>query len=153
MQIFHLLSTYFHTEHQTFCALFTSPSSSEAISDQESEEGPSRKKQQSASQRKATKTNVATLLHMEGRVTPRAIAYAATLVSSSISDWSSLFMFSLLACLQPACRFTMGRILQQLQLPRFLQLHHRFLRVGQSWRRSTCWPTFEVVESVSLCSS
>jgi hypothetical protein len=77
---------YLLTEHQTFCALFTSPSSSEAFDEQESEEGLSRKKQKSASQKKATKTNVATLLHMEGRVTPRAIAYAATLVGSFLSD-------------------------------------------------------------------
>ena len=77
---------YLLTEHQTFCALFTSPSSSEAFDEQESEEGLSRKKQKSASQKKATKTNVATLLHMEGRVTQRAVAYAATLVRSFISD-------------------------------------------------------------------
>jgi hypothetical protein len=36
-----------------------------------------------ASQRKATKSNVATLLRMDGKVTPRAIAYAATLVCHS----------------------------------------------------------------------
>jgi hypothetical protein len=68
------------TYNQTFCAIFTSPFSSEAFDEQESEEGPTRKKQKPASQKKATKTNVATLLHMEGKVTPRAIAYTATLV-------------------------------------------------------------------------
>ena len=73
-------------DHQTFCTLFTSPSSSEAFNEEESEEGPSRKKQTTASQKKATKTNVATLLHMDGRVTPRSVAYAATLVCSFISD-------------------------------------------------------------------
>ena len=31
------------------------------------------------------KTNVATLLHMDGKVTPRAIAYAATLVCHSFN--------------------------------------------------------------------
>ena len=76
---------YLPTSNQT-SDLFTSPSSSETFDEQETEEGPSRRKQKSASQKKATKTNVATLLHMEGRVTPRAIAYAATLVCSSISD-------------------------------------------------------------------
>lgn len=35
--------------------------------------------------KKATKSTVASLLHMEGKVTPRAIAYAATLVWSSVS--------------------------------------------------------------------
>jgi hypothetical protein len=68
------------TYNQTFCAIFTSPSSSEAFDEQESEEGPTRRKQKTASQKKATKTNVAALLHMDGKVTPRAIAYAATLV-------------------------------------------------------------------------
>ena len=53
------------------------------------------------------------------------------------------------ACLQSACHFTMGWRLQQLQLPRLLQLHRWFLRVWQSRRQSTCWPSFEVVESVS----
>ena len=67
---------------QTFCAIFTSPSSSEAFEEQESDDGPTRKKQKTASQKKATKSTVASLLHMEGKVTPRAIAYAATLVSS-----------------------------------------------------------------------
>ena len=68
---------------QTFCAIFTSPSSSEAFEEQESDDGPTRKKQKTASQKKATKSTVASLLHMEGKVTPRAIAYAATLVLSS----------------------------------------------------------------------
>ena len=73
---------YLCTDHQTFCALFTSPSSSEAFDEQDSEEGPSRKKMKMASQKKATKTNVATLLRMDGKVTPRAIAYASTLLCS-----------------------------------------------------------------------
>lgn len=64
---------------QTYCAIFTSPSSSEAF-EEETEDGPSRKKQKVTSQKKATKSNVATLLRMEGKVTPRSIAYAAVLV-------------------------------------------------------------------------
>ena len=94
-------------QNQTFCILFTSPLSSDAFEEEESEEGPSWKKQKSASQRKATKTNVATLLHMEGRVTSRAIVYAATLVS-----WHSFLLFislnGCLACLQSACGITVG---------------------------------------------
>jgi len=83
MQLFHLvLIIRLLTDRQTFCAIFTSPSSSEAFDVEESEQGPSRKKQQTASQKKATKSNVATLLRMDGRVTPRSIAYAATLVRS-----------------------------------------------------------------------
>jgi len=72
---------------QTYCAIFTSPSSSEAF-EEETEEGPCRKKQKTMSQRKATKRNVATLLRMEGKVTPRTIAYAAVLVRST-----NLFVF------------------------------------------------------------
>jgi hypothetical protein len=66
---------------QTFCALFTSPTSSESF-EAETEEGPSRKKHKTDNQKKATKTDVATLLRMEGKVTARSIAYAATLVNS-----------------------------------------------------------------------
>jgi hypothetical protein len=99
------------TIQQTFCALFTSPSSSEAFEEQESEEGPSRKKQKTASHKKATKMNVATLLRMDGKVTPRAIAYAATLVCYSLSDFmiTSNHNFAHIACLQSARRFTVGR--------------------------------------------
>ena len=86
------------TYSQTFCAIFTSPSSSEAFEEQESDDGPTRKKQKTASQKKATKSTVASLLHMEGKVTPRAIAYAATLVLSSfISTLLHLVIYVLLA--------------------------------------------------------
>ena len=84
-KIFILIRTLL-TIYQTFCALFTSPSSSEAFDDQKSKEGPSRKKHKSTSQKKATKANVATLFHMDGKVTPRAIAYAATLVCYFMSN-------------------------------------------------------------------
>jgi hypothetical protein len=67
---------------QTYCAIFTSPSSSEAF-EEEMEDGPCRKKQKNTTHKKATKSNVATLLRMEGKVTPRTIAYAAVLVSST----------------------------------------------------------------------
>ena len=81
VKVYHFLAMNFLLiDHQTFCALFTLPSSSEAFDEQESEDGPSRRQQKTASQRKATKTNVATLLRMDGKVTPRAIAYAATMV-------------------------------------------------------------------------
>jgi hypothetical protein len=80
--IFSTLKLRLLTDSQTFCAIFTSPSSSEAFDGQESEEGPHRKIPKTASQKKATKMNIATLLHMDGKVTPRAIAYAATLVCS-----------------------------------------------------------------------
>ena len=65
--------------------IFISPSSSESFVE-EDENGATRKKQRTASnsRKKATKSNVASILGMEGRVTPRSIAYAAVLVDSSI---------------------------------------------------------------------
>ena len=49
------------------------------------ENGAARKKPSTSSdsQKKATKKNVASILGMEGQVTPRSIAYAAVLVSLS----------------------------------------------------------------------
>ena len=65
---------------QTYSSVFISPSSSESFSD-EDENGAARKQQrQTNSQKKATKCNVANLLGMDGRVTPRSVAYAAVLV-------------------------------------------------------------------------
>lgn len=65
---------------QTFCSIYTSPTSSESF-DMETDDGPSRKQHKTDGQKKATKSSVATLLRMENKVTPRSIAYAATLVS------------------------------------------------------------------------
>ncbi|KAF8179434.1 hypothetical protein BJ912DRAFT_855623 [Pholiota molesta] len=70
---------------KTYGAIFTSPSSSEAF-DAEDEGGQARKQRRTSSQKKATKSNVATLLHMEGRVTPRSIAYAAVLLAFNLTD-------------------------------------------------------------------
>ena len=68
------------TTQQTYSNIFISPSSSESFSD-EDENGAARKLQRTTnSQRKATKCNVANILGMDGRVTPRSIAYAAVLV-------------------------------------------------------------------------
>ncbi len=77
--VLHIISLF----SQTFCSIFTSPTSSESF-DTESDDGPSRKKLQSSGQKKATKCNVATLLHMDSKVTPRAIAYAASIVNALI---------------------------------------------------------------------
>ena len=82
---------------QAFCVIFTSPSSSEAFEEQEYDDGPTRKKQMTASQKKATKSTVASLLHMEGKVTSRAIAYAATLVSLIISTALHLVIHGFIA--------------------------------------------------------
>ncbi|KAF9043142.1 hypothetical protein BJ165DRAFT_1405518 [Panaeolus papilionaceus] len=70
---------------QTYCAIFTSPTSSEEFEDGESEDGPVRKKVK-AKFKKATKTNVATILHMSGNVTPRSIAYAAVMLVFNLTD-------------------------------------------------------------------
>ncbi|KAF8195032.1 hypothetical protein BJ912DRAFT_1056910 [Pholiota molesta] len=69
----------------TYGAIFTSPSSSEAF-DAEDENGQARKRRRTSSQKKATKSNVATLLHMESKVTPRSIAYAAVLLAFNLTD-------------------------------------------------------------------
>lgn len=66
---------------QTYCVIFTSPTSVQHFDTEETEDGPVRKKgKSSASQKKATKANVANILHMNGTVTPCSIAYAAVLV-------------------------------------------------------------------------
>ena len=80
---------------QTYSNIFISPSSSESFIDAD-ENGAARKKQRTASnsQKKATKRNVATILGMEGRVTPRSIAYAAVLVGLVL-----FFKFSILSLL------------------------------------------------------
>ncbi len=73
------------TTQQTYSNIFISPLSSESFSD-EDENGAARKQQRTTnSQRKATKCNVANILGMDGRVTPRSIAYAAVLVCQSTS--------------------------------------------------------------------
>jgi hypothetical protein len=64
---------------EVFCAIFTSPSSADGF-EEETAEGPARKKQRTAGQKKATKSNVASLLNMDGKVSGRSIAYAAVLV-------------------------------------------------------------------------
>ncbi|KAF9056174.1 hypothetical protein BJ165DRAFT_1522119 [Panaeolus papilionaceus] len=72
---------------KSFCVIFTSPTSADSFEDVESENGPVRKKSRaSASQKKATKANVANLLHMNGIVTSRSIAYAAVLLAFSLTD-------------------------------------------------------------------
>ncbi|KAF9470019.1 hypothetical protein BDN70DRAFT_770403, partial [Pholiota conissans] len=74
---------------QTYSNIFTSPSSSESFVD-EDENGSARKKQRLNldSQKKATKCNVASIIGMEGRVTPRSIAYAAVLLAFNLTDAS-----------------------------------------------------------------
>ncbi|KAL1711753.1 hypothetical protein EV715DRAFT_297736 [Schizophyllum commune] len=68
---------------KTVCLIFTAPSSSDTVDDDDGEEeasesSPSKKHKDNAG--KATKSPVATLLHMNGEITPRAIAYAAILM-------------------------------------------------------------------------
>jgi len=63
---------------QTFCAIFTSPSSADAF-EEETEEGAKRKTQKTSRQKKATRKSVSGKLNMT-EVTPRSIAYAAVMV-------------------------------------------------------------------------
>lgn len=67
---------------KVYCSIFTSPSSSEGF-DEENEDGPARKKHKSKRQKNATKSHVASLLNMDGKVTSRSIAYAAVMVRST----------------------------------------------------------------------
>ncbi|KAF9031049.1 hypothetical protein BJ165DRAFT_1535541 [Panaeolus papilionaceus] len=79
---------------KTYCAIFTSPTSLEEFEQDESEDGPSRKKVKMSASKKATKSNVATILHMSGRVTPRSIAYAAVMLAFNLTDatqWSETY--------------------------------------------------------------
>ncbi|KAF9042127.1 hypothetical protein BJ165DRAFT_1405840 [Panaeolus papilionaceus] len=72
---------------KTYCVIFTSPTSVQHFDTEETEDGPVRKKgKSSASQKKATKANVANILHMNGTVTPRSIAYAAVLLAFNLTD-------------------------------------------------------------------
>ncbi|KIM41094.1 hypothetical protein M413DRAFT_445819 [Hebeloma cylindrosporum] len=73
---------------QAYCSIFTSPSSAEGF-EEETEDGPARKKQRSSRQRKATKSNVASLLNMDGKVTPRSIAYVAVLLVFNLTNAAS----------------------------------------------------------------
>jgi hypothetical protein len=57
-------------------------------------DGPVRKKQRTAGQKKATKSNVASLLNMDGKVSGRSIAYAAVLVC----DLFTLLVLIILIC-------------------------------------------------------
>ena len=64
---------------QVYCSIFTSPSSSEGFDD-ENDDGPTRKKHKSGRQKNATKSHVASLLNMDGKVSGRSIADAAVMV-------------------------------------------------------------------------
>lgn len=78
---------------KVFCAIFTSPSSADGF-EEETVEGPARKKQRTAGQKKATKSNVASLLNMDGKVSGRSIAYAAVLLVFNLTDatqWSESY--------------------------------------------------------------
>ncbi|KAF9051312.1 hypothetical protein BJ165DRAFT_1524262 [Panaeolus papilionaceus] len=71
---------------KTYCVIFTAPTSAENFDTEETEDGPVRKKGKTSSQKKATKSNVANLLHMNNTVTPRSIAYAAVLLAFNLTD-------------------------------------------------------------------
>ena len=62
---------------------------------------PTCKKQWTAGQKKATKSNVASLLNMDGKVSGQSIAYATVLVRDLTTHIASSHHIDLLACLQP----------------------------------------------------
>ncbi|KAF9529567.1 hypothetical protein CPB83DRAFT_893380 [Crepidotus variabilis] len=70
---------------KAYCAIFTSPSSADAF-EEESEEGPARKRRRVDAQKKITKSTVADLIGMEGKVTPRTIAHAAVMLAFNLTN-------------------------------------------------------------------
>jgi len=96
---------------QTFCAIFTLPSSCNAIDNEGSATNDVAQAFHCKKHHlKATKANVATLLHMGGSVTPCSIAYTAVLVSrAAIPCEFYLMTRDCLASLQFDRRITMGR--------------------------------------------
>lgn len=63
---------------QVYKAIFTSPSSAKYVSEDDDDENmPPAKLRKISSSNKPVRRNVATKLHLNGKVTPRSIAYAA----------------------------------------------------------------------------
>ena len=70
---------------QVFKAIFTSPSSAKDIDDDDDDNEnmhPARKQKKTPSGKKPIRRNVASKVHLNNKVTPRSIAYAAVQVSS-----------------------------------------------------------------------
>ena len=66
---------------QVYKAIFTSPSSAKYVSEDDDDENmPPAKLRKISSSNKPVRRNVATKLHLNGKVTPRSIAYAAVQV-------------------------------------------------------------------------
>lgn len=77
---------------KTFHAIFISPSVDEDHFDGEPENGhPKRQKVSEQRYRPCSKSNISDLLQLNGRVTSRAIAYAAVLVSGIITQYPVYF--------------------------------------------------------------
>lgn len=68
---------------QVYKAIFTSPSSAKDVSDGEDndENAPPAKSQRTLSGNKSVRRNVASMLQLNNKVTPRSIAYAAVQVN------------------------------------------------------------------------
>ena len=67
---------------QVYKAIFTSPSSAKDVSDgEDNDENAPPAKSQRLSGSKAVRRNVASTLHLNNKVTPRSIAYAAVQVN------------------------------------------------------------------------
>ena len=140
---------------KVYKSIFTSPSS--AADDCESDpenEAPLKAAKLSQSRKKVTKRNVASKLHMNDKVTPRSIAYAAVQVFDSMHLLEYLLMFiSTPASLQFADRWAMVRSLRRIWLPWPLQLHRwLFWRRARGPREETCTGLTSVVVFVSLLS-
>jgi hypothetical protein len=82
--------------YKVYKSIFTSPSSAADYCESEHEnEAPLKAAKLSQSRKKATKRNVASKLHMNDKVTPRSIAYAAVQVFDAFC-WNTCSCLSLL---------------------------------------------------------
>ncbi len=110
---------------KVYKSIFTSPSSAADGCESEHEnEAPLKAAKLSQSRKKVTQRNVASKLHMNDKVTPRSIAYAAVQVFDLMHFVGCLLMFiSIPASLQFTDRRAMERTLRRIRLPWPLQLH------------------------------
>lgn len=72
---------------KTFHAIFVSPSIDENHFDDSADKDSHPKRQKTSAQgyRARTRSNISDILHLNGKVTGRAIAYATVLVSNTVS--------------------------------------------------------------------
>ncbi|KIJ94639.1 hypothetical protein K443DRAFT_11933 [Laccaria amethystina LaAM-08-1] len=79
---------------KVYKSIFTSPSSAKDVSEDNDENMPPAKLQKTLSSNKPVRRNVASKLHLNGKVTPRSIAYAAVQLHFNLQtagSWSAIY--------------------------------------------------------------